>query len=109
MALLLPFDSVDREYSVSCLIEDQRYIFDLNWNERDESWYMSMSDDDGNPILSGAKIVLYSNLIGFVSDMATIPEGAIVAIDTADSDEEAGRYDLGDRVLVLYIPVSEIA
>lgn len=103
MALVLPVDSIDEAYTFRTQISDIELLFEVNWNSRDESWYISISDIEATPIISGVKVVSGPDLLGNVRDRTGLPEGFLVALDTSQAQSRAGRNDLGDRVKLVFM------
>lgn len=84
------------------LIDDAYYTVAWRWNERDGAWYFSFADADGDPIISGVRVVLGADLLSGVPTGAG-PDGGIIVIDASGRTDEPGLHDLGNRVQVLYI------
>lgn len=108
MAVIVPFDSVDTDYSFRTLISDVELTFDVNWNDRDQAWYFSVADGDGDPIVSGVKICLGLDLLANVRDRTSLPSGSLVALDTAQGQTRPGKTDLGDRVLLVFLTPDDL-
>ena len=83
-------------------LEGRQYLFEFRWNERIGSWYMTLSDADGDPIVASARVVLDFPLTGKCAD-ARRPPGAIIAVDTSGAGLDPGEKDLGGRVTLLYV------
>ena len=47
----------DAFYSYQVSLEGQGYIVEIKYNERAETWYMSLFDQDNNPIVQGIALV----------------------------------------------------
>lgn len=88
-------------YDFYVTLSEREYNVLVQWNDRDDSWYMSVSDASGDLIVAGARIVL-GRMIAFTADPRG-PFGSFIAIDTSGSGQEAGYDDLGTRVSVLYV------
>lgn len=111
----LPIDSVLPYYEMGTTIEGRNYLFNMRWNEWDQSWYFDLLDpdvvnDDGEaePIVSGIKVVLGAQL-GRRSTDPRMPNGSIFASDLSGAGKEAGRNDLGTRVKLYFRPAADLA
>lgn len=58
------FDSPHWSANVILGADSERYKFSANWNNRDESWAISITQDD-NVILQGIKLVLGVDLLAY--------------------------------------------
>jgi hypothetical protein len=98
-------------------IAGKSFTLRLYWLQRAASWYMDLSDADGNVLVSGTRIVTGFPLLGRRRDQA-LPEGTWLALDMDDSGLPPGRFELGPspeaggrdtgRVSLVFIPSSEI-
>jgi hypothetical protein len=104
----LPLLPAIQNSRVSCVIGDSQFLFDIRWNNRDESWYMDMRDQDEDLIVAGMRIVLGSPLGARTAD-SRFPPGVFLAIDTTNSGQEATYDDLGERVIVMFFSPEELA
>lgn len=108
MPVILPFDSDDANYDFSTTLDGTLYAFDVHWNGRANAWYIAVSDQFGNLIATGIKIVI-GVVLGDTCTDPRFPAGALLAFDTANTLQDAGSNDLGTRVIVLYFSAAEIA
>jgi len=105
-AVEIPLDSSLPSYELTTTLDEEDYTFHVYWADRLESWFFDLTDANGDPIVSGQRIATNAALsVGFNDK---IP-GAITSITTDDNDDsDPGRDDLGNRVLVLYIPEADL-
>jgi hypothetical protein len=86
--------------------------FDFKWNDRDQSWYFDVIDDQERPIVNSVRLVLGVYLGRHSRRHELFRNGALVAINTsratADRGREAGFNDLGARVILRYFTVNDI-
>ncbi len=74
------------------------------WNERDESWYLDFTDNEGTEITTGLRI---GNL-SWLSQYGPRLEGTVFAQSQDElNSEDPGRNDLGARVLIMYATADE--
>lgn len=118
--LILPFRPSIGHYDFDTDIEDRTYIFDVQWNARDNvdpntgvargAWYFDVREQDGAAIALGIKIVL-GTYLGRRLNHPLFRRGVLLAIDTAGGEgrgRDAGFDDLGTRVIVKYYTTVEI-
>lgn len=103
----LPFIQSDNNYRLQVPLSGVLYLFDVRWNDRDSAWYMDMYEADETPILLGVKLVL-GNILGRRSRHLFFVQHLLRVVDTSGSGKDAGFDDLGSRVQVMHIPVSEL-
>lgn len=99
--LILPAHHAAPYYDFEVELEGRSYAFAFRWNERAGAWFMTVHDAAGIILVAGRKVVLGASLLGRSRNPA-LPPGGLVAIDTSGADIDAGRDDLGERVLVVY-------
>lgn len=101
----LPVHSNSGDYRFTTEIGGVRLTFDFVFNRRLNKWAMTITDADTEEVIvAGRAIVNGIDLIGQYSD-ERLPVGSIIAINTDENGhpgEDAGEYDLGDRVKVYY-------
>jgi hypothetical protein len=108
MAVIIPTDfSGEARYTFECDLDDATFQWAFEWVDRDDAWYLSLADVDGNPLVTGRKVVLGYPLLNLYAD-ARLPKGALYAVDTGGTDTEPGLLDLGDRVKLLYFSEGEL-
>lgn len=79
----------------------------LRWNDREQRWYLDLSDVDGAPILLGVKLVANWSLLRTLADDGRRPRGELVVVDTT-GEGDPRLPDLGRRVRLIYVPVAEV-
>lgn len=88
-------------YDFSIELDGATYQLELRWVERAASWFMSIMDADGTMLLASRRLVLGAFIMRRFKNPA-LPPGDFHLVDTTGEDIEAGLYDLGARVLLLY-------
>ncbi len=86
------------------VLENVTYRLRCRWNERAQSWYLDVSDDQG-AIASGIPLVVRLPLLRRCVSTRR-PPGELVCVDTTGADLEAGLADLGARVKLFYVESS---
>jgi hypothetical protein len=85
------------------------YLFRFLWSDRAGSWYVSVMETDGTEIVMGRRVVIGYPLFDGYQD-TRLPDGITIALDIEGSGIEIEAQDeLGERVRVVYVPVSEFA
>lgn len=108
MSLYLPTRTDLARYSFDVDLDNLKFTFAFEWNDRDSGWYFSITDANANALLSGRRVVIGVPLIGIYRD-TRLPPGELVAIDTSSQDQEAGLTDLGERVKMIYVTQAELS
>lgn len=93
-------------YTFTSELEGASYLFELLWMERPASWFLTIADLDGSPILASRRLVLGAFITRRFKDVR-LPPGEFTLLDTTGQDLEAGLYDLGSRVLLLYTEAAD--
>ena len=106
MATELPLRSDSAHFSFQIELEGTTFGFEFRWNGRDASWYFTLLDAEGTPLLAGLRVVV-RHLYLWRYRYFNLPKGELEFVDTTDADEEPGLTDLGTRVLGLYTPSTE--
>jgi hypothetical protein len=85
-------------------LDGREYVLAFAWNGREGSWYLSISDESGEPI-STVKILPNTPLFRRVKD-ARKPPGFLVALSGDDTPPTLA--DLGTRVVLYYYDAAEL-
>jgi hypothetical protein len=71
---------VDPDYQYSVSIEGVNRIFRFVWNERNTSWHLDISNDDGTVIVRGLRLVPQTPLLGDYAASALDITGYLVLL-----------------------------
>jgi hypothetical protein len=104
--IIIPTRTDLARYSMRVELRKVKYLLDFDWNDRDQSWYLSVSTDAEVPLLTGIKIVVGFPLINRFRD-ERLPVGDLSAIDTSGKGIDPAFADLGGRVLLTFTPIEE--
>jgi hypothetical protein len=110
MAILIIDTSTDPDvlaYEQFVDLEQRTYLVKLDWNERDESWSLSLYDHNEERIAVGRPVRIGVDLLRGVVDERR-PQGLLMAVDVTEQHGEAGLADLGGKVKLTYIPVDDL-
>lgn len=106
---LLPLRSDTEHFGYTVTLDEVVYRLDFRWNGRLLSWFLALSDADGTPILAPQRLVVDAVLFQESAYLRALPPGALAAVNVGEPGQEALRLDLGERVLLLYAPVADLA
>lgn len=99
-----PFDQ-------TILLEEEEYIFEFRWNQRDSAHYLSIFKN-GELIALALKLVPGLNLLDVVLSLEK-PSGFLYLYDTSLNsplgEDIRDINDLGDKILLVYEPLEEAA
>lgn len=105
---LIPLQNAVPSFTQTVLLEDVNYRLRFDWNDRSSRWYFSLLDSTDDPIVAGICMVVGKPLLqGATTDIRCTP-GDFFAVDTSGKAKEAGFNDLGVRVLLIYVPGSDL-
>lgn len=109
VAIRLPLDTSFPTLRVT--LDGAEYVLSLAWFQRESKWYLSLADTNGDPIISGVKVVADYPLTVLSRHDARNPPGELMAIDTSGQGLDPFVNDMaGDepRVVLMYTPVDEL-
>ena len=116
MAQIIPTSTELSDYRQVTSLDGRDYVLRFLYNTREDRWYLTISDQDEDPIVSGIKVVAEIDLLKRVTDERR-PPGILVARDLSAPDpsatvpkilsEDPGLTDLGGRVTLLYFTEAE--
>lgn len=78
------------------------YTLRLRWSERGECWHFDLSDADGDPILSGIRMVTGFPLLYRFRYLA-VPPGEFWFLDLRGLGGAPTLEDMGDRFRFYYV------
>lgn len=104
----LPLRNDLPHYTFQAELDGVTYGFELWWNDRAETWFMSLFTSDDLPIAVGLRVVVDWPL-GIRCVDARMPPGVLIAQDTTGNRQDPDFAALGSRVLLLYFSKDELA
>ncbi len=99
---VLTLDSEHEYYTSEFTLDGESFRLLARYNKRVESWFFSLYDGDGNPIAMGRRVTVGNFLFPWLVG-SNRPAGQLMAIDTKDGETDPGRFDLGNRVSIVYV------
>lgn len=104
---IIPVPPSTSEITFTCAINGQTLSFHVAWNDRDESFYLDVSQTDGTPVINSVRLVLNA-FLGRTSPNALFQTGVLMVFDTSGNYQECGIDDLGARVQLAWIPQTDL-
>ena len=102
MALLVIPVTNDPWSEVTVSLDGAVYVLTFRWNTRDGSWFMDISDANGDLLKPGIKLVCDWPLTAFRDTDANLPPGMLSVYDMSGAQIPPTLDDLGTRCLLLY-------
>lgn len=103
MYLAIQVNGATNWYSQVTQLEGVEYVFELLWSDREACWFLGVSDQDGNAIALGIKLITSWPLLRRFRD-ARLPPGRLFLLDmTGAKGEISAPTDLGGRFKLKYI------
>jgi hypothetical protein len=103
----LPLQPSIGAYRFSSTLMGTSYWFDFRWDTTDDAWFFDIKEIDETPIALGLKLVLGA-FIGRHVPHILFRRGVFAAYDTSGDQKEAGFDDAGTRVILKYIPGTDV-
>lgn len=111
MADLIPFIQSDNNYQLTVPLTGDsgtdNFIINTRWNSRDAAWYIDIYENDYTPVALGLKLVLGSNIGRSYKHKVFFQEHFLQVVDTSGSRKDAAYDDLGGRIVVVHMSMSE--
>lgn len=98
----------DPFYSTNVALEGTAYTFDFRYNQREDTWYFSISLSDGTELVKGIKVVCRKHLLQRAAEVR-LPRGLLLAFSNTSNDAPPGLLELGEdkRVTLTYYTSTE--
>ncbi len=119
MSLRVPTSTTLSDYFQTTSLDGRDYVFRFLYNEREGTWFFSLFDEEGDPIVQSIKVIVQLPLLRLVVDERK-PPGILLALDTQAPEtdfssaskslaRDPGLFELGERVILLYFTEAEVA
>ena len=106
MASILPIVPREPLQIFQTVLDGEAYVLRVRWNSLENAWFLDAWESDGTtPIALGIKIVLGINLGADVGH--PLFAAGMFAIDYSHTAIDADFVDLGSRVVVVHLSLSE--
>lgn len=106
--LEIPLPSETPFFTLRTVIAEREFTFRFAYNQRSEFWSFDISDEEGEKLYSGVRLVIGYPLNLLWTDERA-PKGLLVAFDLTGSGREATLADLGRRVRLYFVEASGAA
>lgn len=93
---ILNTNADEDEWNALYELSGRTYFIRFFWDARDGYWYISLFDQDEQPIAQGIKLVPNVRLLRRFLDVR-LPPGGLVLVDVTGAATAPGRNDLGIR------------
>ena len=103
----VPTTSIHERYKQQVELESENFIMRIRYNKRAQAWFVDLFDTDNNAIVFGRRAVIDWPIYQQFRHLAT-PNGFTKFVDTTNTKVEAGRNELGTRVVMLYTDRDDI-
>ena len=91
-------------FSERITLDGIEYLFQFDWNDRAQRWYLAIFTIDEKPLKTGIKVVANWPLLLRSTD-ARLPQGTLIAADLSPLQGESPTFqELGTRVRLMYFP-----
>lgn len=107
MAVIIPVFPGEPLYKERIRLEGRDYILKFDWADREQRFYMSIMDQDENPLLMGVKIIPNWGLISRHHFNLGLPPGELIALDLEQGGAPPTMTDFGVRVRMFYYASTE--
>lgn len=88
-------------YSYVITLDGVNFTVAYTFNIRMGKWFLNLADASGNTVVSQVPVIASMPLFNrFVAE--AIPAGTLFPFDTSGQNTDPERFDLGDRVRMLY-------
>ena len=89
-------------------LDGREYLLEFFWSEREECWYMHVSDQDGSPLAQLVRLVVDWPILRRFRTDPRMPPGLLFCPDLSGAGADiAARTDLGERVPLVYITADD--
>lgn len=100
----------DPYYQQRTRLEGRDYVLSFAYNQREERWCVSFSDEEGTPIASGIKLIANWSLLHPYRYDSRMPPGQLTVSDISGDGSPPTQFELGEgkRCELLYWSRAEL-
>ena len=109
MSTEIPIQEAGTSFTQTVDLDGSDFVFVFRWNDREQRWYLGITDTDDTPIFMGRKLVADWLTLKPLVDQTLRPRGELLVVDTTGGGLDPRIGDLGNRVRLLYFNEAEIA
>ena len=108
MVIIPTFQDVSSTFTQRIELDGVLTTLKIQWNSREENWYLDISDQDENLILSGIKLVPSYPLLAQCQTACTKLTGELYLIDVESTPGGAVTFEnLSVRYILTYLTEEE--
>lgn len=104
----IPCRTDSPRYTLRTELDSARFEFFFEWNDREQAWFFTLYDASGDAIVYSVRVECTAPLLDQFYD-TRLPPGMLFAVDTSGGDLAPALEDLGARVQLVYLPISEMS
>jgi hypothetical protein len=97
----IPLRSDLDNYEFSVDIDSITYLFEIQWNTRNEQWCLIVKNEAGDVLVGSVPLLVNYSLLGRFK-LNTLPQGVLFLFDTSGRYADPAKADLGNRCILLY-------
>ena len=97
----IPTSRIESDYPQTSVLDGTVYLLHFRWNERSGHWFLTMSDLEGNRLITGRKVCTRTPWAQHET-IDGAPPGKLWPWTVEADDSDPGLRDLGSRVFLLY-------
>lgn len=95
-------------WTQSIVLDGRTYEIAGDYNQREGRWYIALRTEAGERVWGPRKVVANWDLLRTCTAGAR-PPGQLLAVDRSGVGKAPGFAELGDRVILVYVPASEVS
>lgn len=104
----IPLPQDEPHITEQVILDGVTFTIECRWNERESSWYLSLYDVEGEPIMTDKKMVAdWSLTYRLLHDDR--PAGDLLVVDVSGTGVDPALSDIGERVILVYADEAEAA
>lgn len=105
---VLPTSVTSANYTFTVDLDGVEFQLSFKFNERDDAWFLTILDVNGNVLRAGLKIVNEWFLLRLWQD-STAPAGELIPVNQGEVSAPPTLKQLGEEVLLTYLDAEELA
>lgn len=98
----IPLNSKEHNVRFSVQLDGQTFEMYINWNLRDQAYYMSVVSQNDEPIILGRKLSSDLTILSGISK-TTRPLGSLFMFDTSNLNRPPEQGELGTLFELIYV------
>lgn len=108
--VLIATQRTDRPaYRFRSRLDGSVYGLRLVYVSRSKRWHVDVSNEDGEPIIEGLRVVTGISLLEPWRGAPGFPPGQLFAVDPSGRSRDPGRFDLRADIRLVYRPAADVA